>query len=884
MPDPPPPPRAAPASQPAAPAPPPPPPLPFPPPAAAASPSAAWWEDIAKPRIISFLKSFSHTLAIGRRGRRSVAVRGLSKALASADWLAVARFKTAIASMDAESAAGVAVRTHLPLVDLEQPGDAHAAAEARFGPAAGLRAVRTAAGDVLRDPHLVEEEVASYFSALFNGRHAAAAGAAEPVDSGRAFVPDELHVQELLRGLPTLQPADAALLERPFQVHELAAAVDQAAAAKSPGLDGLSYEFYRCTLPLLGPALLDAFNAMLADGRLTPSLRRGVVRLLPKVAGVPAAHQLRPITLLCTDYKLLTKMIVNRLLPLLPSVITSNQLCSVQGRSIFEGPAMAVSAAAFLALRERPGFLLSLDFFHAYDRVSMAWVDRVLAAMGFGCTFRAWVAALHRDASACFLLHTVSHPLDVTFSVRQGDPLAALLFVIYIEPFLRILERQLHGLFIAGGRDTGFGYMDDVEVLSGDLKDLLTADSLCRRFEAASGAILNRNRKTVILGLGTWAGRTQWPLPWLQATSPVKVLGFMLAADLPTTIAATWERATANVRKTLALFRARRLPTLLQRSQAIVVFVLSRLWYFCQVLPLPPEAAAVLRRAAADFLWRGYLERLPWDELHSPFSAGGLALPCIQTRAEALFTKQWASFVVAGDRLAAHATFWLGQPLRDLWPTLPAFNFPQPRPTPTLFTDLLPLLQETAADPAIGLRRSTSRLLYQSWTSDLPPPKIEYRLGHLPWRRVWRRLEASSANPIAQNTHFLLLHNILPTPARRFRLGLDPSAVCLFCDAPVADVHHLFVACARVVAAWSRLFYRASLVLPFPLDDELLLYLAWPPGCGDDDILVEAVTAYTDWVWTAGDAQRLLDPGSLQQVVLEAVEAPVGAARRSIFG
>jgi hypothetical protein len=140
-----------------------------------------------------------------------------------------------------------------------------------------------------------------------------------------------------------------------------------------------------------------------------------------------------------------------------------------------------------------------------------------------------------------------------------------------------------------------------------------------------------------------------------------------------------------------------------------------------------------------------------------------------------------------------------------------------------------------------------------------------------------------SANPIAQNTHFLLLHNILPTPARRHRLGLDPSAVCAFCADPFADVRHLFVACARVTAAWSRLFYRASLVLPFPLDDELLLYLAWPPGCGDDNILVEAVTAFTDWVWTAGDAQRLLDPGSLQQVVLEAVEAPVGAIRRSIF-
>ena len=46
------------------------------------------------------------------------------------------------------------------------------------------------------------------------------------------------------------------------------------------------------------------------------------------------ASQLRPITLLNTDYKLLTKMFVARLLPLLPSVLQATQLCSIRGRSI----------------------------------------------------------------------------------------------------------------------------------------------------------------------------------------------------------------------------------------------------------------------------------------------------------------------------------------------------------------------------------------------------------------------------------------------------------------------------------------------------------------------------------------------------------------------
>jgi hypothetical protein len=686
----------------------------------------------------------------------------------------------------------------------------------------------------------------------------------------------------LLEGLPTLDQQDAADLERPFELHELAAAVTQAADAKSPGLDGLSYEFYRRTLPLVGPALVEACNAMMFDGRLTASLRRGVVRLLPKVAGLPAAHQLRPITLLGTDYKLLTKMLVNRLLPLLPQVISSNQLCSVQGRSIFECPATAVSAAAFLAGRNRPGFILSLDFFHAYDRVSMEWVDQVLAAMGFGGGFRAWVAALHRDASASFLLHSVSHPLPVTFSVRQGDPLAALLFVLYIEPFLRSLERRLAGLYVAGVRDVDFGYMDDVQIISGDVADLLTADVLCRRFEAASGAILNRNRKTAVLGLGSWAGRVAWPLPWLQASTPVKILGFMMTADFDTTVAATWDRVTAAVRSTLAMHRARNLPALCQRVQVLVSFVLSRIWYFCQVLPLPPGPAATLRRAAADFLWRGHLERLAWDELHSSGDMGGLGVPCIQTRAQALLAKQWWAFIAAGGRLAAHAAFWMGEDLRAIFPTLPGFPVAPPAPLPRLFVDLLPLLLETAAEPAVVAQGVTSRRLYQRWTVDLPPPKIEFRLGDLPWRRIWRRLDALAANRFAQNTHFQLLHNVLPTPERRLRVGVELDAACPACGVPAAGVLHIFVDCPRVAACWARLFHRASAAANAVLDDRQLLFLAWPGGAGADDILVEAVTAYTAWVWDTYEAASPLIADQLHLVTMEAVGA-VDDRRRSVY-
>jgi hypothetical protein len=71
-------------------------------------------------------------------------------------------------------------------------------------------------------------------------------------------------IPAFLDGLPRLEPAQATALEAPFTLPELRAAVAGAAAAKSPGLNGLSYEFYKKVLPIIEQPLLAAFNDMLA--------------------------------------------------------------------------------------------------------------------------------------------------------------------------------------------------------------------------------------------------------------------------------------------------------------------------------------------------------------------------------------------------------------------------------------------------------------------------------------------------------------------------------------------------------------------------------------------------------------------------------------------
>ena len=98
---------------------------------------------------------------------------------------------------------------------------------------------------------------------------------------------------------------------------------------KAPGIDGLSYEFYKSTWPIIGQVFSSVLKCQLETCQLVKSNREGVTRLLPKVMGVPEVEELRPVTLLNCDCRILSKLIVSRMKPVLPMVIRSGQLCTI---------------------------------------------------------------------------------------------------------------------------------------------------------------------------------------------------------------------------------------------------------------------------------------------------------------------------------------------------------------------------------------------------------------------------------------------------------------------------------------------------------------------------------------------------------------------------
>ena len=79
---------------------------------------------------------------------------------------------------------------------------------------------------------------------------------------------------------------------------------------------------------MIGDHFTEVINTQLRNNTLIESGKHGVTSLPSKVAGVPFVTDLRPLTLLCCDYRILSKGLNGRLHPVMEEVVESSQLAT----------------------------------------------------------------------------------------------------------------------------------------------------------------------------------------------------------------------------------------------------------------------------------------------------------------------------------------------------------------------------------------------------------------------------------------------------------------------------------------------------------------------------------------------------------------------------
>ena len=761
------------------------------------------------------------------------------------NWEEVVRLREQLNSMLCEDLTGYKVRSKFQSgPEYERSSIFHAAKE--FKNFKNVNSGLRINGSVIRDRNRIEAEVTKFFNALFNGHHGR-----DLQDTGVPFVPDWRNLNSLLENVGKISDIQKDQLVSDITKEELDFIVENCPTMKSPGLDGLTYEFYKKVWDIIGNRFLQVLQVQLDRLKLIESNRMGATKLVPKVDDVPRVDELRPITLLNTDYKLLTKWMVFRLKPLMGSIIKSGQICNVDGKNILFGAQNILSSIEYVKKRKLGAALVSLDFFKAYDRLFLPFLIKVLEKMNFGGIFCNWVKMLHHNAKTRFILSFLTKEIEVNFSVRQGDPLAMLLYVIYVEPFLLLLEKRLSGLIFSSlnasqnlesFKQVSEAFCDDINLIITKNEDFQVVGRTVCDFEVASGAILSRNKKCLVLGLGSWKNRHSWILEFLQPVKVIKVFGIWIMDNYRQLLSYNWNKRIENLRKAIFSWAGRYFETIKQRIIVMNCFALSRIFYTAAVLPITKAALKTINSLVIDFLWKrsGKFLKVARDEVVNMESKGGLALLDTEAMCNSLIVSQSFRLMKSTDvKSQSHLKFWMSEFLEDIWEG-PDDCAISGNMESEHFNEIAGLISNVRLleNMDISLWRSHSnKSIYTKFAESFVKPKVE-RESSWDMCHIWRRLNLLKFTPDAHEVAYLMIHNKLPLRERLFRFRLASDPYCQACSsAEIEDTIHYFITCERVQYYWKWVRRLCIRILNLTkIEDKMLLKFYWPTSRKDRDI------------------------------------------------
>ena len=126
--------------------------------------------------------------------------------------------------------------------------------------------------------------------------------------------------------MSTLTKEESNTLDGKILYQECESVVKKLAPNKSPGLDGISNEFYKTFRSDIGKLIVDSFNESYEKRELTESQRTAVIALLYKKGDAKLLKNYRPISLTNSDYKILAFCLANRLQSVIKNIIHPSQV------------------------------------------------------------------------------------------------------------------------------------------------------------------------------------------------------------------------------------------------------------------------------------------------------------------------------------------------------------------------------------------------------------------------------------------------------------------------------------------------------------------------------------------------------------------------------
>lgn len=447
------------------------------------------------------------------------------------------------------------------------------------------------------------------------------------------------------------------LLTSAYRSEEIKEALDSIGDLKAPGPDGMPAVFYKNFWDLMGEKITSEVQEILNGGQIPQEWNETTIVLIPKVKTFELIKDLRPISVCNVLYKIVSKVLANRLKKILPEVISQSQSAFFPGRLISDNILVAYELTHYMRQKRNgeTGYAaLKLDMSKAYDRVEWGFLKDMMLKLGFN---QEWTQLIMKCITfVTYRIRVDGELIEVIQPERglqQGDPLSPYLFLLCAEGFSALIrkaeeEGSLQGVRVCQGAPSvsHLLFADDSLILCRvDRRDAQQLQSILQVYEECFGQMIYKDKSAVMFSRNTSAakkGDFMRELNLQRETINDRYLGLPVHVGMSKTKMFAylkekiWQRIQGWKEKMLS--RAGKEVLIKAIVQAIPSFAMG-------CFDLTKEICEQISKMIAKFWWSNQdrenkIHWLSWEKLTAPKCCGGLGFRDIHVFNMAMLAKQ----------------------------------------------------------------------------------------------------------------------------------------------------------------------------------------------------------------------------------------------------
>lgn len=301
--------------------------------------------------------------------------------------------------------------------------------------------LRNSKGQWCTDPAEINELIGDYFTKIFSSEGGSCDEVIQCVE------------KKLMAG------QNHSLME-PFTTADVRDAIFSMYPDKSPVPNGMNPVFLKKFWSIVGEDVSSTCLDCIRQCEFPVGLNETSIVLIPKKSNPEHIIDLRPISLCYVFYKIIIKMLANRLKLVLGSFISNSQSACIPSRTITDNILISTEIMHYLK-RKRQGkegtVAFKIDMSKAYDRIEWSFLKSIILRMGFAIGFVDLIMLCVSTVTYRITREGMDvGPIIPNRGLRQGDPLSAYLFIICVEGLSSLISHYkkaglLDGVRVARG-------------------------------------------------------------------------------------------------------------------------------------------------------------------------------------------------------------------------------------------------------------------------------------------------------------------------------------------------------------------------------------------------------------------------------------------------